>query len=153
MWKILNAKPRDKGRNLQDIDQKPIFNKEDPRLEYLLKIATTFKLMDSSPKGSRVNCLTSDTSDASCVTLNGLVDLTETLLNLGFSYMLLGKIQSDRIEGEFAIYRQGSGANVLISVVSSNFHLEKVKLFAKLEITDDVYDTTCCNFFFPRHLS
>ena len=109
MWKILNVKSRDKGRNLKDIDQSPIFKKEDPRLEYLSKIATTFKLMDSSPKGSRVNYLTSDTSDALCVTLNGLVDLTETLLNPGFSYVLLGKIQSDRIEGEFAIYRQGSG--------------------------------------------
>ena len=60
MWKILNVKSHDKGRNLQDIDQRPIFNKEDARLEYPSKIATTFKLMDSSPNGSRVNCLTSD---------------------------------------------------------------------------------------------
>ena len=39
---------------------------------------------------------------------------------------LLGKIQSDRIEGEFTIYRQGSGGNFLISVeqVLSRFHLE-----------------------------
>ena len=142
---ILNVKSREKGRNLQDIDQKPIFNKEDPRLEYLSKIATTFKLMDSSPKGSRVNCFTSDTNDALSVTLNGLVDLTETFLNLGFSYVLMGKIQSDRIEGEFAIYRQGSGRNFLISVeqVFSSFNLEKVKLFAQLEITGDVYNTTC----------
>ena len=102
--------------------------------------------MESSPKGSRVNCLASDSSDALCVTLNGLVDLTETLLNLGFSYVLLDKIQSERIEGEFAICRQGSGGNFLISVeqVLSSFHFEKVKLFAMLEITSDVYDTTCC---------
>ena len=36
--------------------------------------------------------------------------------------MLPGKIQSDRVEAEFCIYRQSSGGNVLISaeqVVSS----------------------------------
>ena len=60
------------------------------------------------------------------------------------------------------------GGNFLISVeqVFSSFHLEKVKLFAKLEITGDVYDTTCCklemdisvedmelvDYCFPRHL-
>ena len=31
MWKILNAKSRDKVRNLKDIDQRPIFNKEGPK--------------------------------------------------------------------------------------------------------------------------
>ena len=50
------------------------------------------------------------------------------------------------MEAEFAIYKQGSGGNFLISVeqVLSSFHLEKVKLFSKLEIVSKVYETTCC---------
>ena len=47
-----------------------------------------------------------------------------------------GTIQSDRIENEFSIYRQGSGGNYLISVeeILNTLNLERLKLFSKLEI-------------------
>ena len=53
-----------------------------------------FKTMDSCKQGKRINTLTGDTSNALHVTLLGMVDLIKTLLS------------SDRVEGEFGIYRQ-----------------------------------------------
>ena len=69
------------------------------------------------------------------VTLLGIVDVTKTLLRLGFRYVPPGKIQSDRIEGEFGIYRQSAGGNYFISVeqVLSGLSLQRIKLFAKLD--------------------
>ena len=37
-----------------------------------------------------------------------MVDLIKTLLSSGHKYFLPGKIQSDRVEGEFGLYRQNS---------------------------------------------
>ena len=50
--------------------------------------------------------LTVDTANAWHVSLNGVVNLTKTLLGLGMKYICLGKIQSDHLEGEFGVIRQ-----------------------------------------------
>ena len=62
-----------------------------------------------------MHSLTSDTSTALHRTLTGTVALIKLKLDIGFSYVLPGKVQSDRIEGEFGIYRQNSGGNYCIS--------------------------------------
>lgn len=38
------------------------------------------------------------------------------MISNGFKYVLLIDIQSDRIEGEFSVYRQSTGANVFMGV-------------------------------------
>ena len=60
--------------------------------------------------------LTTDTSEALVLTLRGTVSLVKILLQHGFSYVMLGQIQSDRIEGEFGIYREKAGGNYYISI-------------------------------------
>ena len=64
-------------------------------------------------KSPRVMCLTTDTSNALHLTLNGLVSLIKFLLKNGFSYVLPGNFQSDRLEGESGIYRQSAGGIII----------------------------------------
>ena len=52
------------------------------------------------------------------------------------SYVLTAELQSDRLEGEFGIYRQLSGGNFHISVlqVFNGLSFQRIKLFHKLEV-------------------
>lgn len=145
-WNILNVKSRYAGVQLNDPTRKAIESKTDERLVFLEKMATSFKLMDRSKQGKRVKGLTSDTANALHVTLLGLVDLTKTLLDSGFEYVLLGKLQSDRLELEFSKYRQASGGNFFISVeqVVNALALERLKLFNSLDLQNDSVVENCC---------
>ena len=92
--------------------------------------------MDNGLKGDRRMVLSGETSNALHITLNGMISVCKELLEFGFKYVLPGIIQSDRIEKEFSIYRQGSGGNYLISVeeILNTLNLERLKLFSKLDI-------------------
>ena len=46
MWKILHIKSPNAGRNLNDGDREILTTTDDPRLEFLLKMGHSFKLMD-----------------------------------------------------------------------------------------------------------
>ena len=93
MWNILNVRSTTKGFHLNDEDRYPIYAPTDRRLDFLLKMATTFKLMDNSKRGFRYKGLTLETSSALHQTLYGLVQVVRVLLSTGHSYVLLGKIQ------------------------------------------------------------
>ena len=69
---------------------------------YLKSMATMFKEMDtySSSTKTRQMGLTSDTSNALHISLNGIINLI-TLLLSNMNYVLTGEFQSDRIEAEF----------------------------------------------------
>ena len=71
--------------------------------------------MDTSKQSKRVDGQ-KQTANAWYVLLNGFVDVSKCLLNLDMDYLLLGKLQSDRLENEFWIYRQDSGGSCFISV-------------------------------------
>ena len=75
--------------------------------------------MDSGKSCARIKGLTSDTANAFHQTLHAIVHLIKVLSDSGYDYVIPGKIQSDRLEGEFGIYRGSSGGNYFISVVSS----------------------------------
>ena len=48
--------------------------------------------------------------------MQGLTSICAHLLNhAGFQYVLLRELQSDRIEGEFSVYRQSMGANAFMT--------------------------------------
>ena len=69
------------------------------------------------------------------------------MLRFGCSYVLPGKIQSDRLEGEFGIYRGSSGGNYYISVeqVISSLSMQRLKLYNQLEIEQSsTPENTCC---------
>ena len=100
-------------------------------------IATMFKQLDTSSASqhTRVMGLTSDTSNALHMTLNGLTTLIQKLLSK-MSYVLTTELQSDRLEGEFGIYRQLSGGNFHISAlqVFNGLSFQRIELFHKLEV-------------------
>jgi len=137
-WNMLNIKSPHKGYSTNDPDRHPFKNKTDDRLVFIAKVATTFKLMACSFRSGRQHGLTSETSNALHQTLNGLTCLVKCLLDAGFQYVLPGKIQSDRLEGEFGIYRQSSGGNFHISTyqVYNGLKLQRIKLFNQLELPD-----------------
>ena len=140
LWNCLNVKKKYSGKNFDDI-----------RFGNILNIALKFKEMDTSlsPYSGRVMCLATDTSKALFCTLIGLVSLIKLLLLDGFSYVLAGNFQSDRLEGEFGIYRQSSGGCYYISMqqVMNSLSLQRLKLYHKLDITQSVTSHSskeCC---------
>ena len=136
MWNMLNIKRPYAAKYLNDPDREKFSSESDPRFDFLLKMATSFKLMDCCKRGCRVKCLTSETANAVHQTIHGIVSSIKNLLNLGYEYVLPGKIQSDRLEAEFGIYRQSSGGNYLISVeqVVTSLSMQRLKLYDKLNI-------------------
>ena len=49
-------------------------------------------------------------------TMRGLTSICAHLLTrAGFQYVLLRELQSDRIEGEFSVYRESTGANAFVT--------------------------------------
>ena len=148
MWNMLNVKSPEAGRRLNDPDREQLFSDSDSRLDFLLNMGNAFKLLDSSKRGCRVENLTSETGNDLHKTIHGIVDAVKILLSLGYVYVLPGKIQSDRLEGEFGIYRESSGGNYFISVeqVVSSLAMQRLKLYNKLDIQqpDDANIIPCC---------
>lgn len=73
-----------------------------------------FHRFTQAPSGfgkDRIKCLTHDTKRALLQTTECQIFLCQHLLKNGFNYVLLREIQSDRIEGEFSVYRQSTGSN------------------------------------------
>ena len=83
-----------------DMNREPFKNRDDARLGFMSDMATMFKQMDTSSASqhTRVMGLTSDTSNALHMTLNGLTTLIQKLLSK-MSYALTAELQSDRLEG------------------------------------------------------
>ena len=157
LWNCLNVKTTDAGRNLNDSNREPFRSLEDERLKFIDDMTEQFKKMDASLskyKG-RVMCLTVDTSNALHLILKGIVALIKLLLTKGFTYVLPGIFQSDRLEGEFGIYRHSAGGNYYISVqqVINGLSLQKLKLFDKLEVEskNDHVNDECCTSRLNEH--
>ena len=75
------------------------------------------KLFQQSESGhgqKRVACLTHGTRKALIQTTEGLIAVCQHFFSVGFNYVLLRELQSDRIEGEFSVYRQSTGANAFM---------------------------------------
>ena len=137
MWHILNIK--NVCNYMNDPDREPFRDPKDPRLDFLLKMATSFKLMDTSIRGKRIQGLSSETACGLHVMLHGMVNKIRVLLSNGFEYILPGKFQSDRLEREFGLYRADSGANFFISVeqVSSSLTKRRIKMFKDMGLDKD----------------
>ena len=147
MWKVLNIKSPEAGKHLNDPDREKFESKLDQRLDFLVKMASSIKLMDSGKRGARVRGLTSDTANAFHQTLHAIVYIIKELLDQGYKYVLSGKIQSDRLEAEFGIYRGSSGGDYFITCeqVISSLSMQRLKLYNTLEIqkSNDI-DRPCC---------
>ena len=80
--------------------------------------------------------LTVDTSNALFITLTGISGLIKLLLSKGFNYVLPGTFQSDRLEGEFGVFRQSAGGCYYISFqqIVNSLTLQRLKLFNLFKI-------------------
>lgn len=105
LWKILNVKNSSAHIHLNDAQREPLSSVDDPRFAFLESMADAIAAMKGGKGVSRATSLTSETRDALANTLRGLVALWKGLLSNGFHYILSGTFQSDRLEGEFGIYR------------------------------------------------
>ena len=79
--------------------------------------------------------MTSQTQHAFLQTLAGLIALTTDLLLIhGFPYVFLGQFQSDKLEGEFGVYRQSSGGCYFISVeqLLCSARFRRMQLYSRL---------------------
>ena len=118
LWHMLNVKSTNYGTQLHDAERYPFTSIVDLRYIFIEEMATEFRNMNTflTPYPTLVMTLTNDTSEARYLTLQGIVSITIILLEKGANYVLTGTFQSDRLEGEFGIYRQQSGGNQYISV-------------------------------------
>lgn len=105
IWKILNIKSIEAWKHSNDHGRDKIESKMDETLYFLLKVAFTIKFMHSGKRGAKIRVLTSHTANAFHRTLHTMVYIIKKLLDMGFDYVLPGKIYSDRLEGELGIYR------------------------------------------------
>lgn len=75
-----------------------------------------FQEAASGHGASRIQCLTHDTKKALVQTMEGFIAVCNYLFTTAdFEYVLLREIQSDRLEGEFSVYRQSTGANCFMT--------------------------------------
>ena len=111
-WNVVNVSGKGQDQRLNDPHravQVPISTNLQPFL-------TMFQKAVSGHGASRIQCLTHDTKKALVQTMEGLIAVCHYLFTTAdFEYVLLREIQSDRLEGEFSVYRQSTGANCFMT--------------------------------------
>lgn len=111
-WKTVNVSGKGQDQRLND-PHHSVQEKDSTSLDTFVSL---FQQAESGQGASRVKCLTHDTKKALIQTMEGLKAVCSYLLNsAGFNYVVLREIQSDRLEGEFGVYRQTTGANSLMT--------------------------------------
>ena len=113
LWNVLNVKTRSKGRHKRDYTMDPVRSSFDWKLQFLREFAQFLEQWERS----KMQGLSRETFLAVRHTCLSLADCASYLLDkLGFSYVLLGHLQSDAIESRFGWLRQMSGANYYVSM-------------------------------------
>lgn len=115
-WKIVNLKTPWKGERLRDQFQQPVLSIDnDPKIAFLHMF---LKWLDEwKNKGLDKGTLTKETHAALEHTTYALIELARySFEELGMSYVLFGKIQTDCLEDRFGKYRQLAGAQYHISI-------------------------------------
>lgn len=111
-WKTVNVSGKGQDQRLND-PHRAVQEKDSTSLDTFLMI---FKQAESGQGASRIKCFTHDTRKALVQTMEGLKAVCHYLLtSAGFDYVVLREIQSDRLEGEFGVYRQTTGANCFMT--------------------------------------
>ena len=91
--------------------------------------------MDSGKRGAWMRGSTGDTANAFHRTLHDMIYIIKKLLDVGFDFVLLDKIQSDRLEGGFGNYRCSSGnCFTTCEQVVNRLSKQRLKLCNKLDI-------------------
>ena len=112
-WNTVNVSAKGQDTRMNDPSRAV---QQQNSISLLQSFVDSFKNIKSGYGPTRRECLTHDTKKALVQTTEGLLDLSNYLLANGFEYVLLREVQSDRIEGEFSVYRQSTGANAFMAV-------------------------------------
>ena len=111
-WNVVNVSSKGQDVKLNDPHRRVQDNTSTNLSDY-------HQIFQQAPSGygkGRQRCVTHDTKKALVQTMQGLASICTHLLNhAGFQYVLLRELQSDRIEGEFSVYRQSTGANAFMT--------------------------------------
>ena len=113
-WNMVNVSRKGLDQRFND-PSRAVQEKGTPLLHEYLQIFTN---ANAGQGNTRNQCLTHDTKKAIVQTLAGLKGVCEYLMTTvtpPFDYVVLRELQSDRIEGEFGVYRQSFGANAFMT--------------------------------------
>jgi len=107
-WNVVNVSGMGQNHRFND-PYRAVQDSQSTTLQPFLEI---FQNAASAYGTNRKECLTHDTKNALVQTMRGLIAVCHYLLTKeNFQYILLRELQSDRLEGEFSVYRQSTGAN------------------------------------------
>lgn len=135
LWNILNTKHPSKHIRLRNEDCKPIGSMTNAGMVFIQQIVQWLKRWQGMKQKPREGSLSVETMTALQHTLVGLQDITRYLLEeKGFSYVLLGKFQTDHLEFRFSQYRQLCGSNYHVSVQQILEGEKKLKLVSVLKL-------------------
>lgn len=109
-WNTVNVSAKGQDIRMRDLNRS-VQEEHSSSLQPFLEL---FLESESGHGPKRVQCLTHDTKRALVQTTEGLIAVCRFLFSVGFQYVLLRELQSDRIEGEFSVYRQSTGANAFM---------------------------------------
>lgn len=134
----MNVKNIYKGRNLNNPNCNVIESNSntDPNLKFLMQFAEWIDRWEKISVGScRSGKLSKETSFALHHTSISIVHLCNYLLNkFDIKYIMLGKFQTDPLEGRFGKYRQLSGSNYNVTVTQVLESEKKLKLLSLLHL-------------------
>ncbi|CAH0765012.1 unnamed protein product [Bemisia tabaci] len=139
-WKISNVKNAFKGTRLNDVCCELVRNSGDPnskdwKLSYLREFKKFLEVWNSLAGDGK---LTNQTYTALVHTITATLELVEYVFTkYGFADMLLGKLQTDNVEGRFGGYRRMSGSNYHVSVEQVCESERKLKLLGILRMKSD----------------
>ena len=107
-WNLVNVSGKGQDQRMND----PYRAVQDPQSTSLQTFLSIFQEASSGHGANRIKCFTHDTKNTLVQTMQGLIAICRYLFrNADFHYVLLREIQSDRLEGEFSVYHQSTGAN------------------------------------------
>lgn len=119
------------GQQKRDDFSRPILSVDDFKLDYLRKAVVIFKEWRLSKREG----LSHPTFTAVIQSFSALIELSVYLLERhSFSFVLLGKFQSDPLEARFGYYRQLSGGNFFISCRQLLQAEKKIRLLNEMQV-------------------
>lgn len=145
-WQIVNVKTPTKGRNKRNDFANPIkcSSVADENLIFLkdfLLWLQEWEKMNSNCARAHNGKLTADTFLSLKQTTSALINICDHLFNnVRIEYILLGKFQTDDLEGRFGMYRQLCGANYNVSVQQVLDAERKLKVKGLLKVSSSAGD-------------
>eukprot|EP00745_Piridium_sociabile_P000858 TRINITY_DN1054_c0_g1_i10.p1 TRINITY_DN1054_c0_g1~~TRINITY_DN1054_c0_g1_i10.p1 ORF type:complete len:707 (+),score=149.43 TRINITY_DN1054_c0_g1_i10:209-2329(+) len=135
LWNILNVKHPYKYMRLRNEDCRCVKSTSDENVLFIRKVIQWLHEWQKTKLKPREGILSQETMTALDHTLRALIEISAHLLDeKQFSYVLLGKFQTDNLEFRFSQYRQLSGSNFYVSVQQLLEGEKKLKLLSVLKL-------------------